>query len=45
MARVAFKRGSYLRHFVLEFAHMLSDRLNRDLVLKALEGRNSDYEL
>ena len=45
MARVAFKRGSYLRHFVLEFAQMLSDRLSRDLVLKALEGRHTDYEL
>ena len=44
-ARVAFKRGSYLRHFVLEFAQMLSDRLSRDLVLKALEGRQTDYEL
>jgi LysR family cys regulon transcriptional activator len=45
MARVAFKKGSYLRHFVLEFAQMLSERLNRDLVLKALEGRETDYEL
>ena len=45
MARVAFKKGSYLRHFVLEFAQMLSERLNRELVLKALEGRSTDYEL
>ncbi len=30
---------------VLEFAQMLSDRLSRDLVLKALEGRQTDYEL
>jgi LysR family cys regulon transcriptional activator len=45
MARVAFKRGSYLRHFVLEFAQLLSDRLNRELVLKALEGQATDYEL
>ena len=45
LARVAFKRGSYLRHFVLEFAQLLSDRLNRDLVLKALEGQTTDYEL
>jgi LysR family cys regulon transcriptional activator len=42
---VAFKKGSYLRHFVLEFAQMLSERLNRELVLKALEGRSTDYEL
>ena len=45
MTRVAFKKGSYLRHFVLEFAQMLSERLNRELVLKALEGRSTDYEL
>jgi LysR family transcriptional regulator, cys regulon transcriptional activator len=45
MARVAFKRGSYLRQFVLEFAQLLSERLNRDLVLKALEGQTTDYEL
>jgi LysR family cys regulon transcriptional activator len=45
MARVAFKRGSYLRHFVLEFAQLLSERLSRELVLKALEGHSTDYEL
>jgi LysR family cys regulon transcriptional activator len=44
-AKIAFKKGSYLRHFVLDFAQMLSERLNRDLVLKALDGRESDYEL
>jgi LysR family cys regulon transcriptional activator len=45
MARVAFKRGSYLRNFVLDFAGMLSDRLDRDLITKALEGRTEDYQL
>jgi LysR family cys regulon transcriptional activator len=45
MARVAFKRGSYLRNFVLDFAGMLSDRLDRDLITKALEGRAEDYQL
>ena len=45
MARVAFKRGSYLRNFVLDFAAMLSERLDRDLITKALEGRAEDYQL
>ena len=45
MARVAFKRGSYLRNFVLDFAGMLSERLDRDLITKALEGRAEDYQL
>lgn len=45
MARVAFKRGSYLRNFVLDFAGMLSERLDRDLITKALEGRTENYEL
>jgi LysR family cys regulon transcriptional activator len=42
---VAFKRGSYLRNFVLDFAGMLSERLDRDLITKALEGRTEDYQL
>ncbi len=45
MARVAFKRGSYLRNFVLDFASMLSDRLDRELLVKALDGRTEDYQL
>ena len=45
MARVAFKRGCYLRNFVLDFASMLSERLDRDLITKALEGRTEDYQL
>ena len=45
MARVAFKRGSYLRNFVLDFAGMLSERLDRDLITKALVGRTEDYQL
>lgn len=38
VARVAFKRGAYLRQFVLRFAEFLSDRLSRDLILRAMEG-------
>ena len=44
-ARIAFKRSAYLRNFVYDFASLLSDRLDRDLILKALEGRYVDYDL
>ncbi|CAK7036740.1 CysB family HTH-type transcriptional regulator [Saezia sanguinis] len=44
LARVAFKRGAYLRSFTYIFAELLSPRLPRDLVIKALEGSPSgDY--
>lgn len=45
VARVAFKRGAYLRQFVLRFAEFLSDRLSRDLILRATRGGGSDYQL
>ena len=45
VARVAFKRSAYLRNFVFEFAELLSDRLNRDLIAKAMSGQVSDYDL
>jgi LysR family cys regulon transcriptional activator len=45
VARVAFKRGAYLRNFVLTFAELLSDRLDRNLVAHAMTGRASEYEL
>ncbi|MEW6693475.1 HTH-type transcriptional regulator CysB [Tepidimonas thermarum] len=45
VARVAFKRGAYLRQFVLRFAELLSDRLSRDLILRAMEGGGHDYQL
>ena len=45
VARVAFKRGAYLRNFVYEFAALLSDRLSRDLVARAMTGHVNDYEL
>lgn len=44
-ARIAFKRSAYLRNFVYDFAALLSERLNRDLIHKALEGRYVDYDL
>ncbi len=45
VARVAFKRGAYLRNFVYRFAELLSDRLTRDLVVRAMTGQVNDYEL
>ncbi len=45
VARVAFKRGTYLRHFVVKFAEFLSDRLSRELINKAMAGTGQDYEM
>ncbi len=45
VTRVAFKRGAYLRNFVYEFAALLSDRLKRELVERAMTGHVADYEL
>ncbi len=45
VARVAFKRGAYLRNYVLKFAELLSDRLSKDLILKAMEGHGDSYQL
>jgi LysR family cys regulon transcriptional activator len=45
LARVAFKRGTYLRHFVLRFAELLSDRLSRDLILQAMAGSHDAYDI
>ena len=45
VARVAFKRGAYLRNFVYQFAELLSDRLDRQLVARAMTGQVNDYEL
>ncbi|GCL61603.1 CysB family HTH-type transcriptional regulator [Pseudaquabacterium pictum] len=48
-SRVAFKRGAYLRHFVYAFAELLSERLNRPLIEKAMAERPgstpTSYEL
>ena len=45
-ARIAFKRGVYLRQHVLDFAGMLSDRLSPGLLQRALAGQpGSDYEV
>jgi LysR family cys regulon transcriptional activator len=41
MARLAFKRGAYVRQFVLAFAELISDRLNRQLILQAMQPASS----
>jgi LysR family cys regulon transcriptional activator len=38
ITRIAFKRGAYLRHFVYTFAELMSDRLTRPLIERAMQG-------
>jgi len=45
VARVAFKRSAYLRNFVYKFAELVSDKLDRAMITKAMSGRPQDYEL
>jgi LysR family cys regulon transcriptional activator len=46
VTRIAFKRGVYLRQFVLAFAELLSPRLSAALIGRALKGNaGADYEL
>ncbi|MFL6695818.1 MAG: CysB family HTH-type transcriptional regulator [Vitreoscilla sp.] len=45
VTRVAFRRGAYLRGYVLTFAELLSDRLTRPLLLRALGGNGENYDL
>lgn len=45
VARVAIRRGAYLRHFVYTFAELLSDRLTRALIERAMAGGGADYQL
>jgi LysR family cys regulon transcriptional activator len=45
VSRVAFKRGAYLRNFVYTFAELLSDRLTRSLISRAMAGSGVDYDL
>ncbi|MCX7241063.1 MAG: CysB family HTH-type transcriptional regulator [Burkholderiales bacterium] len=44
VARVAFKRSAYLRTFVYKFAELLSDRLSRNLIARAMDGHVENYE-
>jgi LysR family cys regulon transcriptional activator len=45
VARVAFKRSAYLRNFVYKFAELVSDKLTRELITKAMTGRINDFEV
>jgi LysR family transcriptional regulator, cys regulon transcriptional activator len=45
IARVAFKRSAYLRNFVYTFAELLSDRLSRKLIERAMSGQSDDFEM
>lgn len=47
ISHVAFKRGAYLRNFVYSFAELLSDRLSRNLISRAMgsEQDADDYQL
>ena len=43
VTRIAFKRGAYLRNYVYVFAELLSERLSRKLIEKAMNGDSSDF--
>ena len=45
VSHVAFKRGAYLRHFVYTFAELLSERLTRALIERAMAGGGEHYDL
>ncbi len=45
IARVAFKRGAYMREVVLRLAELLSDRLSKDLIRKAMNNVGENYGL
>ena len=45
VARLAFKRGAYLRHFVYAFAELLSDRLDRGLIERVMSGKGEHFDL
>ena len=45
VARIAFKRGAYLRNFVYAFAEMTSNRLTRSFIERAMTGDAEDYQL
>ncbi len=45
ITRLAFKRGAYLRNYVYSFAELLSDRLSRKLIERAMTGEADDFVL
>lgn len=44
VARIAFKRGAYLRNFVYVFSEMVSERLSRALITRSLAGLPASSE-
>ena len=44
-SRVAFRRGAFLRSYVLTLAELISDRLSRSLIERAMLGHGDDYAL
>jgi LysR family cys regulon transcriptional activator len=45
LARVAFKRGAWLRRYVVAFAELLSPRLSPALIERAMQGEGTDFNL
>ena len=45
VTRIALKRGAWLRHFVYRLAELVSDRLSRELIERAMSGQAEDYGL
>ena len=45
MTRVAFKRSAYLRNFVYTFTELLSERLSRKTVERAMGGHFNDADI
>jgi LysR family transcriptional regulator, cys regulon transcriptional activator len=45
ITRVAFKRGAWLRRYVVAFAEMLSPRLSPALIERAMQGDGTDFSL
>jgi LysR family transcriptional regulator, cys regulon transcriptional activator len=44
VARMAFKRGAYLRSFVYAFAELVAPRLSRAMITQALAGHSPDND-
>ena len=45
VSRIAFRKGVYLRQFVLSFASSLSDRLSPALIRRLMAGDSTDHDL
>ncbi|MFN3862483.1 MAG: CysB family HTH-type transcriptional regulator [Roseateles sp.] len=45
VTRIAFKRGAYLRNYVYSFAELLSERLSRKFIERAMNGAADDFAL